>query len=245
MPEGGLLTIRTSREFLDESFVAAHGFGETGAYACVEITDSGIGMDEETRRKIFEPFFTTKEAGRGTGLGMSIVYGIIKEHRGYITVYSQPGQGTSVRIYLPALEEQPAKPTSHGMSMPNSGTETLLLAEDEEPVRENIAKFLRGYGYTVIEARDGEEALEQFRSASNEVALLILDVLMPQKGGQEVAEEARRIRPDIRILFNSGYPLDLLQRKKILEEGVDFFTKPISPRELLRKVREVLDGKES
>lgn len=245
MPEGGKLTIRTSRAVLDESFVAEHGFGEIGDYVCIDVADTGVGLDEEMQKKIFEPFFTTKEAGKGTGLGLSIVYGIIKEHRGYITVDSRPGQGARFRVYLPVMEEQAERTVIRDSRMPNSGTETLLLAEDDDSVRENIAKFLRGYGYTVIEARDGEEALEKFASARDAVALLILDVLMPKKGGREVAEEARRLCPDIGLLFNSGYPLDLLQKKKILEEGVSFFTKPINPRDLLKKVREVLDGETS
>lgn len=242
MPEGGTLVIRVARRELDDAFITAHGYGEPGFYLCIEVTDSGIGMDEETQRKIFEPFFTTKEPGKGTGLGLSIAYGIIKEHGGYINVQSRPGSGSTFRIYLPLMEEQSQKMEISRFTMPEGGDETILLAEDDGTVMEMEAKLLQTYGYKVIKAANGSEAIEKFMSARDEIRLLILDIMMPNKGGLGVAEAARKVRPDIVVLFNSGYPLDLLQKKGLLAGNVHFFTKPIAPRELLRMVRELIDG---
>lgn len=242
MPDGGTLTITTVRTELDSSFIRVHGYGERGGYLLIEVTDSGHGMDEETQRKIFEPFFTTKEPGKGTGLGLAIVYGIIKEHGGYITVYSRPGMGTTFRIYLRLLEERPHRTEIAKYTRPEGGDETIVIAEDDETVLDMEAKLLENCGYKVIRAADGIQALESFLQAKDEVRLLILDVMMPKKGGLEVAEAARSVRPDIGVLFNSGYPLDLLRKKGLLEGDVHFFTKPIAPRELLTKVREILDG---
>jgi PAS domain S-box-containing protein len=241
MPQGGLLSISTSRSELDTHFIDTHGYGEEGAYACIAVTDTGTGMDDATVKKIYEPFYTTKEPGKGTGLGLSIVYGIIKEHRGFISVDSVPGAGTSFRIYLPLIQVERQAPEIYEIPPHSGGTETILIAEDEDVVRKSTASFLAGFGYQVMEAVNGAEVLEIFSAFKGEIDLLILDVVMPDKGGREVAEAARLIRPDIRVLFNSGYPLDLLQYKGMLGEGVRFFTKPIDPRELLRKVREALD----
>jgi len=242
MPEGGSLTIRAARCELDDAFISAHGYGEPGFYLCLEVSDSGFGMDEEAQRKVFEPFYTTKEPGKGTGLGLSIAYGIIKEHGGYINVQSSPGEGSTFRIYLPLLEERSQKLEVSRFTMPDGGGETIILAEDDETVLEMEAKLLQTYGYNVIKASSGREAIDEFISHQNQVRLMILDIMMPNKGGLEVAEAVRRLRPDIKVLFNSGYPLDLLQKKGILKGEVDFFTKPIAPRELLRKVREMLDA---
>jgi CheY-like chemotaxis protein len=193
-------------------------------------------------KKIFEPFFTTKEAGKGTGLGLSIAYGIVKEHNGYILAYSRLGTGTTFRVYLPMIEKEEQRPEIPHVHEPQGGFETVLIAEDDSPVREITAKLLNGYGYTVIEAEDGNDALKKFAEAQGAVQLLILDVLMPNKGGPEVANIISQLSPGVKVLFNSGYPFDLLVNKNILPEDENFFTKPIAPRELLRKVREVLDG---
>lgn len=242
MPDGGALTIKAARCELDAAYIAAQGYGEPGVYLLVEVSDTGAGMDEETVKKIFEPFYTTKEPGKGTGLGLSIAYGIVKGHRGYINVSSSPGTGSTFRIYLPLIEERLHKLEISKFTMPEGGDETIILAEDDETVREMEAKLLETYGYKVMTAADGGEALAKFLAAKDEVRLLILDIMMPNKGGLEAAAAARQLRPGIRVLFNSGYPLDLLQKKGILEGEVPFFTKPIAPRELLRKVREVLDS---
>lgn len=244
MPGGGLLSITTTRCELDNYFIDAHGFGEKGSFACIAVSDTGTGMNPETIKKIFEPFFTTKDPGKGTGLGLAIVYGIIKEHAGFITVHSVPGAGTTFRVYLPLIEIQPEQPqqSEHIEIIENyGGTETILLAEDDDIVRKSEASFLAGFGYRVLEAASGAQALELFAAFQADIALLVLDVVMPDKGGREVAESARQLRPDIRVLFNSGYPLDLLKYKGILENDVNFFIKPIEPMQLLRKVREILD----
>ncbi len=241
MPDGGLLVISTSRCELDHVFIDTFGFGEEGVYACIAVSDTGTGMNAATVKRIYEPFFTTKEPGKGTGLGLAIVYGIIKEHKGFITVHSIPGAGTTFRIFLPLIRRQAQKSDIRQVQPDLGGYETILIAEDDEGVRKSAVNFLTGFGYRMLEAADGAEALALFSTFKNEVDLLILDVVMPDKGGREVAETARQIRPDVRVLFNSGYPLDLLQYKGILGKDVHFFTKPIDPRELLTKVREVLD----
>jgi PAS domain S-box-containing protein len=241
MPGGGVLSLKTEISELDDGFVKAHGYGEPGKYACISVTDTGVGMDEETAKRIFEPFFTTKEAGKGTGLGLSIVYGIVKEHHGYILVYSSLGTGTTFRVYLPIIDSDEQKHEIQQYFEPQGGGETILVAEDDALVRDITAKLLVGYGYTVIEAVDGDDALRKFADVQGQVHLLILDVLMPNKGGREVAEEVMRRSPGTKVLFASGYPLDLLVNKNILLEDVNFFTKPIAPRDLLQKVRAVLD----
>jgi len=241
MVQGGRLSVSTEIRELDDDFVSKHGYGEPGWYACISVTDTGVGMDEETVKKIFEPFFTTKEAGKGTGLGLSIAYGIIKEHNGYILAYSRLGTGTTFRIYLPIIESVEQRREIPKYLEPQGGHETVLIAEDDTQVREITAKLLTGYGYKVIQAEDGEDAIRKFEEFQGSVHLMILDVLMPNKGGREVAEAVCCISSGIKVLFNSGYPLDLLVNKHILTENADFFTKPIAPRELLRKVREVLD----
>jgi PAS domain S-box-containing protein len=241
MVQGGTLSVSTEMRELDDSFISKHGYGEPGWYACISVTDTGVGMDEETMKKIFEPFFTTKEAGKGTGLGLSIAYGIVKEHNGYIFAYSRPGTGTTFRIYLPVIESVAQRREIPSYLEPQGGHETILIAEDDAQVREITTKLLSGYGYRVIQAEDGDDAIRKFEELQGPVHLMILDVLMPNKGGREVADAVCRISPGMKFLFNSGYPLDLLVNKRILPENTDFFTKPIAPRELLSKVREVLD----
>lgn len=241
MPDGGTISIAVETVELDDAFIKSHGYGETGKYACILVSDTGMGIDNETLNKIFEPFFTTKEAGKGTGLGLSIAYGIVKEHNGYILASSKVGFGTTFKVYLPLIETVEQRPEVPHYHEPQGGHETILIAEDDAPVREITAKLLSGYGYSVIEAVDGEDALSKFDEAQGGVQLVILDVLMPGKGGREVAEAICQVSPEVKVLFNSGYPLDLLVNKNILSEDSDFFIKPISPRELLRKVREVLD----
>jgi len=242
MPDGGTISISLETRVLDGAFIKSHGYGEPGNYACILVSDTGLGMDEATVKKIFEPFFTTKEAGKGTGLGLSIAYGIVKEHNGYILASSKLGSGTTFRIYLPVIKSVEQRPEIPHYREPQGGHETILIAEDDSPVREITAKLLTGYGYSVIEAEDGDDALKKFAEAEGSVQLLILDVLMPGKSGREVAESLRQSSPEVKVLFNSGYPLDLLVNKNILPDDVDFFIKPIAPRELLRKVREVLEG---
>jgi CheY-like chemotaxis protein len=198
-------------------------------------------MDEVTRTRIFEPFFTTKEVGKGTGLGLAMVYGTIKQHKGYIDVYSKPGKGTTFKIYLPAIEKVPAKEKEPGVtSYPSHGTETILLAEDDETLRTLSQAVLLGHGYKVIAVEDGEQAVRRFAEDKENIRLLLLDMVMPRKNGKETYEEIKKIRPDIKVLFVSGYS-DVPHNKAIVDEGLDFMSKPVSPKALLGKVREILD----
>jgi PAS domain S-box-containing protein len=239
MPQGGRLSITTKTVLLDRDFEVVHGFGKTGSYVLLSFSDTGIGMDEPTRQKIFDPFFTTKEEGKGTGLGLSTVYGIVKQHNGYITVYSEPGVGTTFRVYLPAVtartvEEQPSS-FSH-----RKGKETILVADDNEDARQLMKEVFRLYGYSVIEAVDGEDAIDRFGNHGS-IDLVILDSVMPKKNGRAVYDEIVKTRPDTKVLFISGYTKDIILDKGIGEHEFDFVPKPLSPNDLLKKVREMLD----
>ncbi|MBP1772294.1 MAG: sensor histidine kinase response regulator [Holophagaceae bacterium] len=241
MPKGGTLTISTEARELGADFVHAHGFGKAGRYAVVTVSDNGVGMSEAIREKIFDPFFTTKEQGKGTGLGLSIVYGIVKQHEGAINVYSEPGKGTTFRIYLPLVAipvetERPEQGTP-----PQGGTETILLAEDDQGVRTLTTTYLREFGYRVIEAVDGRDAVETYTEHAGEIDLLILDVIMPKMSGKDAFDAIRAQHPEAKALFISGYTADALHRKGIFEEGIQFLAKPMSPFELLKKVRSLLD----
>jgi PAS domain S-box-containing protein len=244
MPRGGCLTIRSELRAIDGAFVQTHGYGEPGTYALIEVTDTGTGMDERTRAKIFEPFFTTKEPGRGTGLGLAMVYGIVKQHGGFITVQSEPGQGTTFDIYLPLAGKpagaEPERPVVAKTDASLRGTGTVLIAEDDAALRRLFTTVLREYGYTVIDAADGEEAVRKFSGHREEVRLVVLDVIMPKKGGKEAYDEIRGIRPGVKVLFVSGYAPDTVRDKGLIEGGADLLLKPVSPWDLLRKVREVL-----
>ncbi len=241
MPEGGLLTIETSLVDIDEEYVKSHLFAKPGTYALITVTDTGTGMDAETREKVFEPFFTTKGVGKGTGLGMSIVYGIIKQHDGNINVYSEPGMGATFKIFLPlvktGLEElQPVEVTG-----PVRGTETVLLAEDDASVRRLIKEVLEKNGYTVVEAADGEDAVMVFREKGEKIDILLLDVMMPKKNGIAAYEEIIKMDPEIKTLFMSGYAEEVLYRKGITEKGLHLLSKPVSPNNILKSIREALD----
>jgi PAS domain S-box-containing protein len=242
MPEGGLLIIETGLVEFDKEFIAAHEVVKPGKYALISVTDSGAGMDEATVGKVFEPFFTTKEVGKGTGLGLAMVYGIIKQHGGYIDVYSEEGKGTKFKIYLPLIKAEVKEEEISGLSDVQGGTETVLVAEDDKAVRELTGDVLKQFGYTVIVTEDGEDAVNKFRENKDKINLLLLDVIMPKKNGKKVYEEIKEINPDIKVLFLSGYQADILQKKGILEEGINFVQKPIKRNNLLRKVREVLDN---
>jgi len=241
MPDGGCLNIETDIVKLDAEFLKAHGYGKRGNYALISVTDNGIGMDEETKKKIFKPFFTTKKDGKGTGLGLSIVYRIIKQHNGYINVYSELGKGTTFKIYLPLTTSKVEKEKPVELITPRVGTETILLAEDDADVRVLTKAVLEEFGYTVIAAVNGEDAINKFMSNENKIHILLLDIVMPKKGGKEVYEVIKKIRPEIKVVFASGYPSDFIHKKEICEQGLDFILKPIPPQELLRKLREVLD----
>jgi PAS domain S-box-containing protein len=245
MPEGGSLTIRTEYVQLDYEFIKRYGFDKPGHYALLSIEDTGIGMDEKTRERIFEPFFTTKETGKGTGLGLAMVYGIVKQHNGYINVYSEPDRGTIFRIYLPLIKSPVEEEKEAIPPIIEIGTEMILVAEDDAQVRELIREILTGFGYTVLEAKDGEEAIQVFYENREKIQLLILDVIMPKKNGKEVYDEIKKARSDMEAIFMSGYDANIIYKKSVVEEGLNFIPKPILPDELLRKVRKVLDERDT
>jgi len=242
MPRGGALTIDISPAAMDEKFVHAHGLGEPGNFACISVTDTGHGMDEETRQRIFEPFFTTKEAGKGTGLGMAIVYGIIQQHNGCITVHSEMDKGTTFRIYLPLNSgESEELPDAGAEEQPPGGTETILLAEDDVTVRNLHKMIFEEAGYGIVEAFDGQDALDKFMEHMAEVDIVVADVIMPKIDGKSLYEEIREIRPDMKVLFTSGYTNDIIVERGVLEDECNFINKPVKSFELLKKVRDVLD----
>jgi CheY-like chemotaxis protein len=243
MPKGGRLTIETRNVELDETYVRAHKDARVGPHVVLSVADTGTGMAPDVLAKIFEPFFTTKEPGKGTGLGLATVYGIIKQSGGHVGVYSEVGVGTTFKVYLPRVEQSPkeAKAPS-GIRKPPRGTETLLLAEDEAALR-SLAKFiLTECGYTVLCSADGTEALRLATGHAGPIHLLITDVVMPGPSGRTVAEELIKHRPALRVLFVSGYTDDAVIRHGVLRDGVNFLQKPFSPFALAVKVREVLDA---
>ena len=239
----GHLTIETRLVEFDDDFVKIHGYGVPGNYALISVIDTGTGMDEKTKERIFEPFFTTKELGRGTGLGLSMVYGIIKQHNGYINVYSELGLGTTFNIYLPiagttvAEDEEKEAETAYV----KGGTETILVAEDDAALRKLSSTVLRHYGYTIIEAVDGEDAISKFIENRDKIQLVILDGIMPKKNGKEAYEEIKLISPDIKTIFMSGYSEDVFKAKEVTDMGLLYLLKPVTPSILLKKVRETID----
>ncbi len=239
MPKGGVLAIGTDLVDMDRRFIRTFGFGEPGRYVLIYVSDTGAGMDAATREKIFEPFFTTKELGRGTGLGLATVYGIVKQHNGYITVDSQPKRGTTFHIYLPAVDLAASR-QERQVPPVHRGDELILIAEDDAEVRRFMRVALKQYGYRIIEAVDGEEAVSSFRDHGG-IGLVILDSVMPKRNGREAYEEIRRIDPHARVLFMSGYTRDIVLDKGVEEGKFDFIAKPLLIEKLLTKIREILD----
>jgi CheY-like chemotaxis protein len=243
MPKGGTLSIETSIANVDTAFIKTHGFGESGEYVQIKISDTGMGMSEITRSKIFDPFFTTKEVGKGTGLGLATVYGIVKQNKGYITVESTLNKGTTFSVYLPQIRIK-VDETENTATLPAGGKETILIAEDNEGVRRYMREVLQKYGYTVREAIDGEDAVERFKEHRN-IDLIIIDSVMPKKNGRETYEEIHKMAPHVKVIFTSGYTKDIVLDKGIEDEKVDFIAKPLSINTLLLKVREVLDREQT
>jgi CheY-like chemotaxis protein len=245
MSQGGSLAIRTEQITLRDDFIANHGYGKPGRYALLSVSDTGTGMDEDTRKKIFEPFFTTKAVGRGTGLGLAVAYGIIKDHDGYITVHSEPGAGTTFKLFLPLISSETRQETiADKKEAPIVGTETLLLVEDDESTRELIGIILKERGYTVIEAVDGKDGLKKFMENRETIQLLISDLIMPIMNGKEAFDEMKVWRPELKAVFISGYAPDAIREKVRLESGVAMISKPILPHVFLKTIRTVLDGGE-
>jgi len=243
MPNGGRLFIETQLATLDQEFIEAHGYGTAGVYSSFSVSDSGFGMDEETQSHIFEPFFTTKEQGKGTGLGLSMAYGIVKKHDGFITVYSEPGTGTIFKIYLPAVKASvvAGKIDVREVAPPHGGTETILVGEDDVALRRLSTKVLSHYGYQVIEAVDGQDAVDKFVEYGDSIDLVILDAIMPKKNGKLAYDEMRILRPDLQVVFVSGYTRDIFADGNAFDGDSVFIQKPVSPDVLLSKIRGLLD----
>ncbi len=243
MPKGGRLTIETANILLDENYADEHIAVQPGPYVMLAVSDSGIGMSEEVRAQIFEPFFTTKGPGKGTGLGLSTVYGIIKQSGGNIWVYSEIGRGTTFKIYLPRASEgsQPGRlPQPEVMVL--EGNETILLAEDEPAVRSVAAKVLNGLGYKVLTAETGKHAIEVAAACTEEIHLLLTDVVMPELSGSELARQLTVLRPSLKVLFMSGYTDEAIIHHGVLTSNLAYLQKPFTPEALGRKVRTVLGG---
>jgi two-component system cell cycle sensor histidine kinase/response regulator CckA len=241
MPQGGRLTVETCNATLDEAYREAHPEVVPGLYSLLAFSDTGTGMDDETKARAFDPFFTTKELGRGTGLGLAVVHGIVKQSGGHIEVYSEPGHGTAFKVYFPHAEGALSSAGVGGFDVMPTGDETLLLVEDDDAVRALGRHVLQALGYNLLEASDGREALRLAQDHVGPIHLVVSDVVMPHLGGRQLAEMLEGVRPGVRVLFLSGYTDDAVIRHGILEADVAFLQKPFTPRALARKVRAVLD----
>jgi two-component system, cell cycle sensor histidine kinase and response regulator CckA len=242
MPDGGTLTIETSNVHLDETYVRTHLGVSPGDFVMVAVSDTGIGMDADTRRRIFEPFFTTKEKGRGTGLGLATVYGIAKQAGGDIWVYSEPGRGSTFKLYFPRVSEPVSEAPDHvaGEAVASSARETILLVEDEQAVRDLTLKMLQQLGYKILTAESGGDALSVCKAYAGELSLLLTDVVMPGMSGRQLADALMLMRPGIKVLFLSGYTENTVVHHGVLDPGVDFLPKPFSREVLGKKLREIL-----
>ncbi len=241
MPQGGYLTIETENVLITEEYTKTHLFARKGRYVLVTLSDNGCGMNEETRNRIFEPFFTTKDVDKGSGLGLASVFGIINQHHGYINVYSEVGIGTTFKIYLPLVERPAEDIGTRVKSRVVGGTETILVAEDNDTVRNLARQVLERAGYTVFPAEDGHEALEVLKQHASDISLALLDVVMPGLSGREVYDVIMKTNPDIRILFTSGYSQNAIHTRFVLDKGIDLIRKPYDPDTLLLEIRAVLD----
>ena len=242
MPKGGRFALTTSTVILDQSFINSYGYGKPGPYASITVSDTGSGLDRETLAKIFEPFFTTKATGRGTGLGLAMVYGIIQQMDGFIDVVSEPQKGTTFHIYLPLTEMKECFVRSRKEAAAARGKETILVAEDDESVRSLFHAVLANHGYDVIMAADGDEAIKQIFKNADSIRLIMIDMIMPKKSGIEVYDEIRKAGFNLPFLFISGYTADRIDGYILNQEGVYFLAKPVSLPDLLAKVREILDA---
>jgi PAS domain S-box-containing protein len=245
MPGGGRLTIETANVDLDEHFVGQHRGAAVGPHVMLAVSDTGVGMDEAIQQRMFEPFFTTKERGKGTGLGLATIYGIVKQSGGSIWVYSEPGKGSCFKVYLPLAIARPggeleaeAEPSAAALR----GSETILVVEDQPEVRAVTSEMLHAYGYTVLEASGGSEAIAMGRQHAGVIHALLTDVVMPEMSGREVAARLKADRPDLRVVYTSGYTDNAIVHHGVLDSGLAFLQKPFASTLLAKKIREVLDG---
>ncbi len=244
MPDGGRLIIETTNVTQDQNFVRTHAGGKPGKYVLMTVSDTGCGMDKETLQHVFEPFFTTKEVGKGTGLGLASVYGIVKAHDGYITCYSEVGQGTTFKIYWPAAEQGEIEPDEiqTEQAVLQDGTETILVVDDDDEIRDLIREFMEDSGYQVLDAASGEQALEMFKEHARDIDLVLMDLNMPGMGGGECTRQMLSIDPSVKVLVASGYSAVGHGKQASGYGARDFISKPYQMREILAKIREVLDG---
>lgn len=242
MPDGGRLVVETRNVHLDEDYSHVHLGAKPGQYVLVTVSDTGTGMDKETLEHVFEPFYTTKGPGEGTGLGLAMVYGIVKQHNGHIMCYSEPGKGTDFKLYFPAVVREIETQKEPSRSLPPGGTETILLVDDENLLLELGQRILTRAGYTVLTARNGKEALEVYQKEGNRIALVVLDLMMPEIGGKRCLEELLKVNPEARVLIASGYSLNGSTKATLKVAAKGFVAKPYDVRQLLETVRDVLDS---
>ena len=242
MPDGGEITIETDELQIDQEYVDHHHELTPGEYVIMSIKDTGEGIDEDIIANIFDPFFTTKQHGKGTGLGLATVYGIIKQHDGYIYAYTQKGEGTTFKIYLPLCKETGEKrertPTKKALF---KGYETILIVDDNTAICQLIEETLKPLGYNCLQASSGKDALKLFHNYKRTIHLLLTDVVMPEMSGKELAEKLKQERPEIKVIFMSGYTGEIIAKHGILEEGIHYISKPIAPDILTKKIRSVLN----
>ena len=241
MPKGGALRIETRHRWFDDEHVSAHGWGTPGECVCISVADTGSGMDEETKRRIFEPFFTTKPAGAGTGLGMAMVYGLVKQQRGFVDIVSEVGEGTAVMVYFPATSGKEVVPVAETRQELPRGAETIVFIEDEASIRRAGRRALERSGYTVLVAKDGEEGLELYHGHKAEIDLVIADMVMPRMSGPQVYQEIQRDAGRAKFVFMSGYSARDVRTSISIDPTIPFLPKPWTVAEMLQKVREVLD----
>ena len=242
MPSGGHMHITTREVIIQEGFETKYGLTAPGIYALISVSDTGMGIDDKSQERVFEPFYTTKEIGKGTGLGLSIIYGIVKQHNGSAHIKSELGKGTTISIYLPTIEEvHICREKRHNAKHSVEGAETILVTEDDEIVKTFLVKILERVGYNVITAKDGEDGVSRFKEHADDISLVLTDVVMPKKNGKEIIEEIKKIKPEMKVIFISGYTKDIIHQKGIIEKDTAFITKPFQKADLLQRVREVLD----
>jgi len=243
MPKGGTIAISTSNIELGDAYLDSHFSVRPGRYVLLSVSDTGSGMDDKTLSHIYEPFFTTKEPGQGTGLGLSMVYGIVKQSEGYIWVYSEPGKGTTLKLYFPQHEEGVPPPVERSAEVqPLEGTETILVVEDDDALRKLTIALLQSTGYRVLEADNGESAMKVVQNSDESIDLLLTDVLMPVMGGVDLSAQLRKSQPSLKVLLMSGYPGDLIARQRGSETDMVLIEKPFTRQWLLSKIRAVLNS---